>query len=219
VLFSSRQIPGNEIAIGAIQNRLAEREITLVTDRQSPIHVSGHPGRPELEALYTWLRPQILVPVHGEMRHMSEQARLGLSRGIPQAVVQKNGDLLRLAPGKPGKLAEVRAGRLILDGDIIAPADGESMAMRRRMAREGLVIVALGAKGHAQVEGVGLPLDEDYGAFVAEAQNDISDAIAKLKPAARNREGVIEAARLAARRAATRWCGKRPQVRVLFAEG
>jgi ribonuclease J len=218
VLFSSRQIPGNEISVGRIQNLLAERGIVVVTDRQSAIHVSGHPGRPELEALYTWLRPQILVPVHGEMRHMTEQARLGLSRGIPQAVVQKNGDLVRLAPGKPGKLAEVRAGRLILDGDIIAPADGEAMAMRRRMAREGLVIVALGPKGRAQVEGVGLPLDEDYDAFGAEAQGDIAQAIGRLKPAAaRNREDVIEAARLAARRAPTRWCGKRPQVRVLFA--
>ncbi|GGD93009.1 MBL fold hydrolase [Tsuneonella deserti] len=217
VLFSSRQIPGNEISVGRIQNLLAERGIVVVTDRQSAIHVSGHPGRPELEALYTWLRPRILVPVHGEMRHMTEQARLGLARGIPKAVVQKNGDLVRLAPGKPGKIAEVRAGRLILDGDIIAPADGEAMAMRRRIAREGLVVVAVGPQRQVQVEGVGLPLDEDYGAFVSEAQSDIADAIARLKgAAARNREDVIEAARLAARRAATRWSGKRPQVRVLL---
>jgi ribonuclease J len=218
VLFSSRQIPGNEISVGRIQNLLAERGIVVVTDRQSPIHVSGHPGRPELEALYTWLRPQILVPVHGEMRHMAEQARLGLSRGIPQAVVQKNGDLVRLAPGKPGKLTEVRAGRLILDGDIIAPADGEAMAMRRRMAREGLVIVALGPNGRTTIDGVGLPLDEDYAAFIAEAQADVTKAIGSLKGnASRDSASVIEAARLAARRAATRWCGKRPQVRVLLA--
>ncbi len=220
VLFSSRQIPGNEISVGRIQNLLAARGIIVVTDRQSAIHVSGHPGRPELEALYAWLRPQILVPVHGEVRHMKEQARLGVASGIPHAVFQKNGDLVRLAPGKPGKLAEVRAGRLILDGDIIASADGELMAMRRRMAREGLVIVALGPNGKAQVEGVGLPLDEDYEAFTAEAQIDISNAIGKLKgSAARDTASVIEAARLAARRAATRWCGKRPQVRVLLAGG
>jgi len=219
VLFSSRQIPGNEIAVGRVQNLLAQRGIVVVTDRQSPIHVSGHPGRPELEALYTWLRPQILVPVHGEVRHMTEQARLGLSRGIPQAVVQKNGDLVRLAPGKPGKVTEVRSGRLVLDGDIIAPADGDAMAMRRRMAREGLVIVALGPQGRALVEGVGLPLDEDYSAFVEEAQADIAKAIGALKGAsARDRDSVLEAARLAARRAATRWCGKRPQVRVLLAQ-
>jgi len=218
VLFSSRQIPGNEISVGRIQNLLAERGIVVVTDRQSPIHVSGHPGRPELEALYTWLRPQILVPVHGEMRHMTEQARLGLASGIPQAVVQKNGDIVRLAPGKPGKLARVRAGRLILDGEIIAPADGDAMVMRRRIAREGLVIVALGPNGNAKVEGVGLPLDEDYEAFVSETQTDIANAVKNLK-GQRDRAAVVEAARLAARRAATRWSGKRPQVRVLFTEG
>ncbi|MEM7679156.1 MAG: ribonuclease J, partial [Myxococcota bacterium] len=77
VLFSSRVIPGNEIGIGKVQNQLAAKGVTMVTDRQSLIHVSGHPGRPELEALYSWLRPQTLVPVHGEVRHMREQARLG----------------------------------------------------------------------------------------------------------------------------------------------
>jgi ribonuclease J len=217
VLFSSRQIPGNEVSVGRIQNLLAERGIVVVTDRQSAIHVSGHPGRPELEALYSWLRPEILVPVHGEMRHMAEQGRLGTECGIEHTVVQKNGDIVRLAPGAPGKLAQVRAGRLILDGDIISPADGEAIVMRRRIAREGLVIVALGAKGRAQVEGVGLPLDEDYAAFVAETERDVAAAIGKLKGAgSRDRNAVIEAARLAARRAATRWSGKRPQVRVLL---
>jgi ribonuclease J len=216
VLFSSRQIPGNEIAVGRIQNLLAQRGIMVVTDRQSMIHVSGHPGRPELEALYGWLRPQILVPVHGEMRHMAEQARLGLETGIPRAVVQKNGDIVRLAPGKPGKLAEVRNGRLILDGDIIAPADGDAMVMRRRIAREGVVIVVVGPKGGIFVEGVGLPLDEDYAAFVAEAEADVAQALGKLRgPAARDKDTLVEAARLAARRAAGRWCGKRPQVRVI----
>ena len=220
VLFSSRQIPGNEVAIGRIQNRLAARDITIVTDRQSEIHVSGHPGRPELEALYSWIRPEILLPVHGEMRHMKEQARLGKSRGIPQNVVQGNGDLVRLAPGKPGKIAEVRNGRLILDGDIIAPANGEAIVMRRRLAQNGLVIVVLGGTGSVQIESLGLPLEEDHDDFVAEAQQDVSAALAKLKGAQRqNREVVLEVARLAARRAAQRWCGKKPQVRVIMGEG
>lgn len=217
VLFSSRQIPGNEIAIGAIQNRLAEREITLVTDRQSPIHVSGHPGRPELESLYGWIRPEILVPVHGEMRHMSEQARLGQACGIENTVVQKNGDLIRLAPGRPGKFGEVRAGRLVLDGDIIAPADGEAMVMRRRLAHNGVVFVAVDRHGTVDIATMGLPLDEDQPDFIAEACEDVKAALAKLKgPASRDRDVRIEAARLAARRAATRWSGKKPQVQVIL---
>lgn len=219
ILFSSRQIPGNELAIGKVQNQLAERRIVMVTDRQSDIHVSGHPGRPELEAIYEWLRPGLLVPVHGEMRHMMEQSRVGDAAGIPQTFVQKNGDLIRLAPGKASKLAEVLSGRLVLDGDIIVPADGEAVTMRRRIAREGVVIVALDHKRHPHVEGIGLPLDEDYADFVAEAKADIVEAVGKLRGVAkRDVSEVKEAARLAARRAATRWSGKRPQVRVLLAE-
>ncbi len=220
VLFSSRQIPGNEVAIGRIQNRLAARDITIVTDRQAEIHVSGHPGRPELEALYGWIRPEILVPVHGEVRHMKEQARLGRASGIPAAIDQQNGDLVRLAPGKPGKISEVRAGRLILDGDIITPANGEAMVMRRRLAHNGVVIVVLDRKGQVQVESLGLPLDEDQTDFIAEAREDVAAAIAKLKGGQRHdRDVVSEAARLAARRAAQRWSGKKPQVMVILPEG
>ncbi|RKF23589.1 ribonuclease J [Altericroceibacterium spongiae] len=220
VLFSSRQIPGNELSIGRVQNRLAERGITMITDRQSAIHVSGHPGRPELEALYSWLKPEILVPVHGEIRHMQEQARVGLANGIPHAVFQKNGDIVRLAPGTPGKIGEIETGRLVLDGDVIIPADGEAISMRRRMARDGMLIVVLDGTLSPQIQGFGVPLDEDYDAFVSEAEEDVGKAIAKLKGGARHdREAVMETARLAARRAAQRWSGKKPQTRVILAGG
>jgi ribonuclease J len=150
---------------------------------------------------------------------MAEQGRLGRANGIPQVVVQKNGDIVRLAPGKPGRLAEVHAGRLVLDGDIIVPADGEGVTMRRRMARDGLLVVVLDSSGRARVEGIGLPLDEDYAEFVAEAEADVAEAMRRLKGKARkDREAAIEAARLAARRAAQRWCGKKPQTRVLLIE-
>ncbi|GAA5057621.1 ribonuclease J [Erythrobacter westpacificensis] len=218
ILFSSRVIPGNEIAIGRVQNQLAERGIVMVTDRQSEIHVSGHPGRPELEALYGWLRPDVLVPVHGEVRHMQEQARLGRASGIAHSVFQKNGDIVRLAPGSPGKIAEVRTGRLVLDGDIIVPADGDAVTMRRRLSRDGILIVVLDQTGGVHVEGIGLPLDEDYEEFVEEAEADVLAGINKLKGRRReDREEVLEAARLAARRAAQRWSGKKPQTRVIIA--
>ena len=217
ILFSSRQIPGNELAIGRLQNMLADRGIKMVTDRQSEIHVSGHPGRPELEALYDWLRPDILVPVHGEIRHMQEQGRLGRASGIAHSIVQKNGDIVRLAPGTPGKLAEIRTGRLVLDGDIIIPADGDTITMRRRLARDGMLLVVIDRDGGIKIEGIGLPLDEDYEAFIEEAEADVRSSLSKLKGgAARNPEAVQEAARLAARRAAQRWSGKKPQTRVIL---
>jgi len=217
VLFSSRQIPGNEISIGKVQNALSARGITMVTDRQSLIHVSGHPGRPELEALYSWLRPEVLVPVHGEMRHMQEQGRLGKECQIPHSVVQGNGDIVKLAPGKPSRIAQVHSGRLVLDGDIISPANGEAITMRRRIAGEGAMVVVLARGEQPFIEVIGLPLEEDMPEFIEETQDDILKAIGKLKGKdARDPAAVHEAARLAARRAARRWSGKSPQVRVVM---
>lgn len=225
VLFSSRQIPGNELAIGRIQNALALRGIEMVTDRQSMIHVSGHPGKPELVALYDWLRPKMLVPVHGEIRHMTEQAKLGKAEGIPRTIVQKNGDLVRLAPNGPHKITEVRNGRLVLDGDIIAPADGEPMAARRRLASSGLVSVALAVScdgkllSDIDIGAIGLPLDEDLDAFTAEARQDAAEAVRNVKgDKKRDRLAVAEAVRLGVRRTAQRWSGKKPVVQVLLRE-
>ena len=217
VLFSSRVIPGNEIGIGKVQNQLAAKGVTMVTDRQSLIHVSGHPGRPELEALYSWLRPQTLVPVHGEVRHMREQARLGAACQIPHNIVQTNGDIVKLAPGAPGVLAPVVSGRLALDGDIIVPADGEAIAMRRRIANEGAVVVALARGAAPAIEAIGLPLDEDMPEFIEETQESVLKAIGKLRGKdATDPAAVHEAARLATRRSARRWSGKNPQVRVIM---
>ncbi len=217
VLFSTRVIPGNEIGIAKVQNQLAAKGVVMVTDRQSMIHVSGHPGRPELEALYSWIRPEILVPVHGEVRHMREQARVGAVCQIPHNIRQKNGDIVKLAPGEPGVIAPVLSGRLVLDGDIIAPSNGEAVTMRRRIAHEGVMVVVLVRGALPIIEAIGLPLDEDLPDFIAEAQDDILNAIGKLRGKdAHEPAAVHEAARLAARRAARRWSGKNPQVRVIM---
>jgi ribonuclease J len=110
VIFSSRIIPGNEVAIGRIMNQLSDLGVRIVTEKQSHVHVSGHPGRPELVQMYDWVRPQIVVPVHGEARHMAEQARLALAHGVPSALYQVNGEVIRLAPDGPKKIDEVRVG-------------------------------------------------------------------------------------------------------------
>src|SRR3954462_8605393 len=219
VIFSSKQIPGNEIAIGRIQNELAARGIDMITDRQAPVHVSGHPGRPELAAMYDWIRPDIIVPVHGEMRHMTEQARFARSRGIPHGIVQKNGDLVRLAPNGPEKLGEERVGRLILDGDVIPPADGATMNERRRAAMFGSIAVAVALDGEDRLKsGVeldlqGIPVEEDKAAFLAEACDAAAEAVAKN--AGKDEDKLRDAVRLAVRRCATEWTGKKPVVSVL----
>ena len=220
VIFSSKQIPGNEIAIGRIMNAHSDLGALIVTDRQAHVHVSGHPGRPELEAMYRWIRPQILVPVHGEIRHMREQARFGLSQGIPNAVIQRNGDLIRLAPDGPDKIGEERVGRLVLDGDVILPSDGATLNERRKISINGLITVALPVGGDGRLAGkplvrpFGVPIEQDRDDFLADA----TDAAERAYDPARDVEKVREAVRLAVRRCATLWTGKKPVVEVMLLE-
>jgi ribonuclease J len=219
VIFSSKQIPGNEIAIGRIQNELSAKGVEMITDRQAPVHVSGHPGRPELAAMYDWIRPRTIVPVHGEMRHMMEQARFARARGIPHGIVQKNGDLIRLAPDGPEKIGEERVGRLVLDGDVILAADGPTMNERRRAAMFGIITVAVALDGDDKVRGEveidlqGVPVEEDREAFLKEACEAAAAAVAKNKG---KEDKLREAVRLAVRRCATDWTGKKPVVSVLI---
>ena len=221
VVFSSKQIPGNEMAIGRIQNALAAKEIDMITDRQAHVHVSGHPGRPELALMYSWIRPEIVLPVHGERRHMAEQARFALEQGVPKSIVQENGTVLRLAPDGPKVIGHERAGRLVLDGDVILPADGPTINERRKLGLNGLVSVAAAIdrggrmKGSPRIALQGIPVEEDRLSFIAEAE----DAVARvLDEGGRDRDKLKEKVRLAVRRAATRWTGKKPIVDVLLLE-
>src|SRR5881398_289064 len=218
VIFSSRIIPGNEVAIGRIMNQLSDLGVLIVTERQAHVHVSGHPGRPELIEMYNWVRPQIVVPVHGEARHLAEHARLALGHGVSHAVVQKNGDVIRLAPGEPKKIDEVRVGQLVLDGDVILPADGATVTERRRIGFGGLITVALPVGRNGKLAGTplvrpfGVPVEEDREDFIADA----TDAATKAFSPGVEEEKLREAVRLAVRRCATLWTGKKPLVEVML---
>src|SRR6478672_163734 len=218
VIFSSRIIPGNEVAIGRIMNQLSDLGVRIVTERQAHVHVSGHPGRPELIEMYNWVRPEIVVPVHGEARHLAEHARLALTHGIHHAVVQENGHVIRLAPGEPKKVDEVRVGRLVLDGDVILPADGATITERRRMGFGGLITVALPIGKDGQLAGAplirpfGVPVEEDRDDFIADA----TDAATRAYSPGVDEDAVRESVRLAVRRCATLWTGKKPLVEVML---
>lgn len=219
VVFSSKEIPGNEISIGRVQNALAAKGVRMVTERQAHVHVSGHPGRPELAAMYDWIRPRLLLPVHGEVRHMTEQARFGLAHGIPRALVQRNGDVVRLAPDGPEIVGHEQTGRLVLDGDVILPADGATINERRKVALHGQISVAVARNGRGELVGQpelrlqGVPLEEDREAFLNEARAEAAGAVTSRES---DVEALRERIRLAVRRTATRWTGKKPVVDVLI---
>lgn len=151
VVFSSRIIPGNEKSIFALQNELVAQGVQIHTEKDSDIHVSGHPCRDELTRMYQWVRPEISIPVHGELRHLQAHANLAEELQVPNVFVAPNGTLVRLAPGAPEVIDHVSTGRLYLDGDILLSSDDEPLKERRRVGYSGLISVVLVVDGEGRL--------------------------------------------------------------------
>jgi len=218
VIFSSRAIPGNEKAVAQVINGLVAQGVEVITDRTHLVHVSGHPRRDELRDMIGWVRPQILIPAHGEALHLAEHAELARRAGVPKVLVCRNGDLVRLAPNGPDIIDEVPSGRLYKDGSLLVNAEARTVAARRRLSFAGIVSVALALseKGallaDPEIELIGLPDTDAAGASMTEIARDaVEDAFEALpKPRRRDPDAVAEAVRRAVRGAiAQRW-NKKP---------
>ena len=221
-IFSSRVIPGNEIPIRNLQNKLADRGVRLYTERDHPgIHVSGHPCRDELAQMYHWARPQIAIPTHGERRHLLEHCALARDLQVPQALAPRNGDMVRLAPGRAEIIDEVPSGRLYVDAGVVTPENGDALKERRHAAFNGVLTVAvvLDAKGRIasgpQVRALGLPGDADYP--LEDALDDLAEeaeqALKRIPAEVRDNDETIETAMSrAVKKAAYRIWERRPVV-------
>ena len=237
VIFSSKIIPGNELAINRLHNRLIALGAEVVTEEDHFIHVSGHPCRDELKRMYGWVRPRIAVPVHGEARHLLEHARFARALRVPETAVVENGDLLRLAPGTAEVIDHVRAGRLIADGKAIVADDSPVVGARRRIMYNGIAFVSLVLDGsgnlaapprvtaqglvHANDDGdaaagsAGKGDGDDEKAVLAVAGAGVASAVKALPPRVRADDAALrEAVVAAARRTLRAHTGKRPVVEV-----
>jgi ribonuclease J len=217
VIFSSRAIPGNEKAVGRVINGLVARGVEVITDRDQLVHVSGHPRRAELADMIGWVRPQILIPAHGEALHMSAHAALARRAGVPKVITCRDGDLVRLAP-QPGIIGELPAGRMYKDGAVLITAEQRTVADRRRLGFVGIVSIAitLSAKGELvagpRIELTGVPETDAGGkpfreiayAATLEAFNSMP------KPYRRDADAVGEALRRAVRAAIGAGWKKKP---------
>jgi ribonuclease J len=221
VIYSARTIPGNEKAVGRVINGLIDQGIEVITDRTHLVHVSGHPRRAELEDLIGWVKPKILVPVHGEALHLTEHAALARRLGVPEVVQCRNGDLLRLAP-TAGIIDEVPAGRLYKDGMLIVEADARTVADRRRLSFAGAVSVALAItdKGalaaDPELDLIGIPERDREGGLLYEAVYDAVLQTVESMPRKRRSDpdAVAEAVRRAVRAAVAQRWGKKPMCHV-----
>jgi ribonuclease J len=217
VVYSARTIPGNEKAVGRVINLLIEQGIEVITDRTHLVHVSGHPRRAELEDLIGWVKPKILIPVHGEALHLHEHAALARKCGVPEVLQCRNGDLMRLAP-KAGLIDEVPVGRLYKDGALLVEADARTVADRKRLSFAGTVSVALAVTDKGELvddpslDMIGIPERDREGGSIHDAAYDaIVETIASL-PRARKRDpdAIGEAVKRAVRAAVAQRWGKKP---------
>ncbi len=222
VVFSSRTIPGNEKAIIDIKNGLIEQGIEVVTDAEALVHVSGHPRRSELQQMYEWVRPRILVPVHGEAAHLAAQAELARSSGIEQVPRARNGDMVRLAPGRAEKIDEVPFGRIYKDGKLIGDYEEMGISERRKLSFVGHVSVSVLLDNRYEllrdpdVVPHGLPVFDEEGDDMIDVLYDVVVGAVESIPRPRRKEldTVREAVRRAVRAAANDVWGKKPVVTV-----
>lgn len=215
VIFSSRIIPGNELAIFDIQNKLAAMGVEVLTERDHFVHVSGHPAREELTRMYQWIRPKIAVPVHGEVRHMTEHARLARSLQVPEAVVIENGQMLRLAPGRAEIIDETPSGRLYLDGRILVDDSHDHVRERRALSFSGIIAITLVVDGKGRVIGDPSTLIEGIPDSVhGPVRSAVDEAVRRHRPQRGGEEVLAENVRRAARKAALGVWGKKPITRV-----
>jgi ribonuclease J len=222
VIFSSRAIPGNEKAVMRVINGLIAQGVEVITDRTHLVHASGHPRRDELRDMISWVRPQVLLPVHGEPLHMAEHAELARSAGVKTVLVCRDGELIRLAPGRPGKIDEVPAGRVYRDGSLLVSAEERTVADRRRLGFAGVVSIAMALSSRGEMLGdpmvtlTGIPATDAQGRNTAEVSRIAAVEAFDSLPRAHRRDpdAVAEAIRRAVRASLGAAWNKKPTCHV-----
>jgi ribonuclease J len=222
-LFSSKTIPGNEVPVSRIKNALAEKGVDVIDDSHGFYHVSGHANRPDLEAMHDILRPKILIPCHGEYRHLREHAQLALSKGMA-GIVAANGSMVELSGNAPRIVEYIDVAKTYLDGSAFVGALDGVIRDRMKLALNGLVAVAVivdeddvliedswvALRGLPEVTGKG----EDLAAMIEE---ELAEAMPRFNAKTVNDDDRLEEA---VRRAVRNLClieiGKKPEVTVLI---
>ena len=221
-LFSSKTIPGNERDVLKIMNAFSEMGVDVVDDTNGLYHVSGHANRPDLETVHEILKPAVLIPMHGEHRHLREHAKLGAKRGI-KAEVATNGMMIDLTGALPEVAEYIETGRQYLDGSVLIPAMGGVVRDRIRMALNGHVMVTVildendHPLGEAWAEIMGLPERGKTGAALAETiESDLGEFLGRADDRiVRDDDKLDEAIRRIVRQVSMEEIGKKPEVTVV----
>ncbi|KFI26607.1 MBL fold hydrolase [Haematobacter massiliensis] len=221
-LFSSRTIPGNERGVIRIMNALSEMGVDVVDDSDGLYHVSGHANRPDLEAVHDLVSARMVIPMHGEHRHLREHAKLVAAKGIPSEIVT-NGMMMDLSGDRPRVVEHVETGRLYLDGNVLIGATDGVVRDRIRMALNGHVLITVIIDDEGEILGdpwaevMGLPARGRSGGAVEEViEQALADLLEKVSHKVIADDGKLdEAIRRQVRQTSMQEIGKKPEVTVV----
>lgn len=214
VVFSSKIIPGNDLTIARVYDFLIEKSVEIITEKDAFVHVSGHPGQEELKQMYEWIRPEIVVPTHGERKHLLKQAEFARDMGVNKTIVPRNGTVVKLAPDNVGIINEVPVGRMALDGAVLVEDDDMAIVERRRMLFNGALVVhaVMDKAGRLlkplEITCIGLP-ERNFGDLKKYIDDKVHDAIElAIKKNITDDDALREMIRRKARKASKHYNGK-----------
>jgi ribonuclease J len=228
VMLSSRTIPGNEIPIGRVINRLYRLGTEVIHEAVSEIHVSGHAAQAEQEAMIELTRPRYFIPVHGEWRQMVNHARTAERTGIPREriLLMEDGDRLRLSADGPERLEPVTAGRTFVDGLAVHDTGPVILRDRQTLREGGILVVVVGVQMHTgsvvlgpELLSRGFVAEEGAAPLLEELKGVAEAALASLDTASMSNPEVVRTRiRNRVRRHIEKTLGRRPIVMPMILE-
>ena len=217
IIFSSKIIPGNEKKLYSLHNDIVKQDIELVTEETDFVHVSGHPNREDLKDMYNWVKPNSIIPVHGEHRHMNEHMKFAKEMQIPHALRVENGDIIRIFPGdNPSIIDKAPSGRMYLDGIVSVGENSQSIKERRKLSQNGYLEITLilsnsGKLNKPIISYKGIPEDSFDEKIIFKMEDEIFNTCRKFSIKNKNQEkNLIELLKQNCRRIIKDKTGKKP---------
>ena len=217
VIFSSKIIPGNEKKLYSIQNLIVKNKMEIISEENAFVHVSGHPNRDDLKDMYNWVKPQCVIPVHGEHRHMAEHVLFAKEMQVPKTLLIENGDIIKLLPGdKPEIIDKAPAGKIYLDGNINVETDSQSIKDRKNLSINGYLEITLLVSNNGKIKKPiisfkGIPEKENSEHFIFDMEDEIFNICRTFSLDNKNQQkNLIETIKQNCRRIVREKTGKKP---------
>ena len=217
VIFSSKIIPGNEKKLYYLQNLIVKNKIEMISEENAFVHVSGHPNREDLKDMYKWVKPQCVIPVHGEHRHMAEHVSFAKEMQIPKSLLIENGDIIKLLPGnKPEIIDKAPSGKIYLDGSVNVETDSQSIKDRKNLSINGYLEITLIVSNNGKLKKPvisykGIPEKNEDNNFIFDMEDEIMNICRTFAMDNRKQQqNLIETLKQNCRRIVREKTGKKP---------